>query len=61
VPQLTVTLTSAASATFSGNVVLYATRLSGELLGPTLTLTPGNAESTLLQVLNTLTRWSRSQ
>jgi len=56
-----VTLTSAASATFSGNVVLYATRLSGELLGPTLTLTPGNAESTLLQVLNTLTRWSRSQ
>ncbi|MGA2825042.1 MAG: hypothetical protein ABSF03_02860 [Streptosporangiaceae bacterium] len=55
------TLTSAASATFSGNVVLYATRLSGKLLGLTLTLTPGNAESTLLQVLNTLTRWSRSQ
>jgi hypothetical protein len=48
-------VTTAAAATFAGNVVLYATRLSGKLLGLTLTLTPGNAESTLLQVLNTLT------
>jgi hypothetical protein len=36
-------------------VVLYATKLSGELLGLPLTLTPGNAESRLLQLLNTLT------
>lgn len=48
-------VSSAASATFSGNVVLYATKLSGKLLGVPLTLTPGNAESTLLQLLNTLT------
>jgi len=30
-------------------------KLSGKILGLTLTLTPGNAESTLLQLLNTLT------
>lgn len=48
-------VTGAASATFSGDVVLYATKLSGKVLGLTLTLTPGNAESTLLQLLNTLT------
>jgi len=47
--------TSATSATFSSRVVLYATKLSGELLGLPLTLTPGNAESRLLQLLNTLT------
>jgi hypothetical protein len=51
----TTLVSSAASATFSGNVVLYATKLSGKLLGIPLTLTPGNAESTLLQLLNTLT------
>jgi Family of unknown function (DUF6114) len=51
----TTLVSSAASALFSGNVVLYATKLSGKLLGITLTLTPGNAESTLLQVLSTLT------
>ena len=51
----TTLVSSAASATFSGNVVLYATKLSGKLLGVPLTLTPGNAESTLLQLLNTLT------
>ena len=50
------TLTTAApSAAFSGRVVLYATRLTGTLAGVPLTLTPGNAESTLLQLLNTLT------
>jgi hypothetical protein len=51
----TTLVSSAVSATFSGNVVLYATKLSGRLLGVPLTLTPGNAESTLLQLLNTLT------
>jgi hypothetical protein len=51
----TTLVSSAASATFSGNVVLYATKLSGKLLGIPLTLTPGNAESTLLRLLNTLT------
>ncbi|HYZ54120.1 MAG TPA: hypothetical protein VE733_11575, partial [Streptosporangiaceae bacterium] len=47
--------TKLAAATFSGNVVLYATKLSGSLGGVSLTLTPGNAVSTLLQLLNTLT------
>ncbi len=51
----TTLVSSAVSATFSGNVVLYATKLSGKLLGVPLTLTPGNAESTLLQLLSTLT------
>jgi hypothetical protein len=43
------------TATFSGNVVLYATKLSGNLGAIPLTLTPGNVVSTLLQLLNTLT------
>jgi hypothetical protein len=47
--------TAAPSASFSGRVILYATRLSGQLAGVPLTLTPGNAESTLLHLLNTLT------
>jgi hypothetical protein len=47
--------TAASSASFSGAVVLYATRLTGRLAGVPLTLTPGNAESTLLQVLKSLT------
>jgi hypothetical protein len=47
--------TKLSSATFSGSVVLYATKLSGTLLGIPITLTPGNVVSTLLQVLNTLT------
>jgi hypothetical protein len=47
--------TKLSSATFSGSVVLYATKLSGTLLGIPVTLTPGNVVSTLLQVLNTLT------
>jgi Family of unknown function (DUF6114) len=50
------TLTTAApSASFSGRVVLYATKLTGQLAGVPLTLTPDNAESTLLQLLNSLT------
>jgi hypothetical protein len=47
--------TDLASATFSGSVVLYATKLSGTLLGVPITLSPGNVVSTLLQLLNTLT------
>jgi hypothetical protein len=47
--------TAAPSASFSGNVVLYATKLTGKLAGIPLTLTPGNAESTLLQLLKSLT------
>jgi hypothetical protein len=47
--------TAAPSASFSGRVVLYATKLTGKLAGVPLTLTPGNAESTLLQLLNSLT------
>jgi hypothetical protein len=34
--------------------VLYATRLSGDLLGIPTTLTPGNALSTILQILGQL-------
>jgi hypothetical protein len=50
------TLTTAAvSASFSGRVVLYATKLSGKLAGVPLTLVPDNAESTLLKLLNSLT------
>jgi hypothetical protein len=48
-------VTAAPSASFSGDVVLYATKLTGQLAGVPLTLTPGNAESTLLQLLNSLT------
>jgi hypothetical protein len=48
-------VTAATSASFSGDVVLYATKLTGQLAGVPLTLTPGNAESTLLQLLNSLT------
>jgi hypothetical protein len=47
--------TKLAAATFSGNVVLYATKLSGNLGAIPLALTPGNAVSTLLQLLKTLT------
>jgi hypothetical protein len=47
--------TKLAAAKFSGHVVLYATQLSGDLGIIPLTLTPGNVESTLLQLLKTLT------
>ena len=48
-------VTAATSASFSGDVVLYATKLTGQLAGVPLSLTPGNAESTLLQLLKSLT------
>jgi hypothetical protein len=47
--------TAAPAASFSGRVILYATKLTGQLAGVPLTLTPDNAESTLLQLLNSLT------
>src|SRR5215469_638316 len=46
--------TTASSLDFSGNVVLYATQLSGDLLGIPTTLTPGNALTTILQLLTQL-------
>ncbi|HEY2642083.1 MAG TPA: DUF6114 domain-containing protein, partial [Streptosporangiaceae bacterium] len=46
--------TTASSLDFKGNVVLYATQLSGNLLGIPTTLTPGNALSTILQILGQL-------
>jgi hypothetical protein len=46
--------TTASSLDFSGNVVLYATQLSGDLLGIPTTLTPDNALATILQILGQL-------
>ena len=46
--------TTASSLDFSGSVVLYATKLSGDLLGIPITLTPGNAVSVILQILGQL-------
>ena len=49
------TVTTNSSLDFSGGVVLYATKLSGSLLGVPITLTPGNVVSVLLKLLNSLT------
>jgi hypothetical protein len=49
------TVTNDSSLDFSGGVVLYATKLSGSLLGIPVTLTPGNAVTVLLKLLNSLT------
>lgn len=49
------TVTQNSSLVFGGGVTLYATKLSGSLLGIPVTLTPGNVVSLLLQLLNTLT------
>jgi Family of unknown function (DUF6114) len=49
------TVTTNSSLDFSGGVVLYATRLSGRLLGVPLTLTPGDVVTVLLQLVNSLT------
>jgi hypothetical protein len=48
------TLTSP-SLNFNGDITIYATKLSGRLLGVPVTLTPHNAESVLLQQLKTVT------
>lgn len=61
VPTLTVTqggvssVTSGSSMQFTGSVVLYATQLSGDLLGIPVTLTPSSPLATILQLLNSVT------
>jgi hypothetical protein len=47
--------TSAASMLFTGDVVLYATKLSGDLLGAPITLTPDSPLSLVLRVLGGVT------
>jgi hypothetical protein len=60
-PTLTVTqggvssVTSGSSMRFTGSVVLYATELSGDLLGVPVTLTPSSPLATILQLLNSVT------
>jgi hypothetical protein len=60
-PTLTVTqggvssVTSGSSMQFTGSVVLYATQLSGDLLGVPVTLTPGSPLATVLKLLNSVT------
>ena len=49
------TVTTNSSLEFDGGVVLYATTLSGRLLGVPITLTPGNVITVLLKLLNSLT------
>jgi len=49
------TVTQNSSLVFTGGVTLYATKLSGSLLGVQLTLTPDTAVSLLLRLLNTVT------
>ncbi|HEX9352973.1 MAG TPA: hypothetical protein VF933_04015 [Streptosporangiaceae bacterium] len=60
-PTLTVTqggvssVTSGTSMQFTGNVVLYATQLSGSLLGVPVTITPSSPLATILKLLNSVT------
>ena len=60
-PTLTVTqgghsaITSGSSMQFTGSVVLYATQLSGDLLGVPITLTPSSPLAAILQLLNSVT------
>ena len=48
--------TSTTLLSFTGNVVLYATKLSGDLLGVALTLTPSSPLSLVLRLLSPLTQ-----
>jgi Family of unknown function (DUF6114) len=48
--------TRAPSVSLSGHVVLYATELSGKLLGVPITLTPGSALSAILGAIAPLTK-----
>lgn len=60
-PTLTITqgghssVTSGSSMQFTGSVVLYATQLSGDLLGVPVTLTPSSPLAAILQLLNSVT------
>lgn len=47
--------TTGSSMQFTGNVVLYATQLSGDLGPVPVTLTPGSPLATILQLLNSVT------
>lgn len=49
------TVTSSPTLAFSGEVTLYATRLSGSLLGVPLTFTPSTVSAVLLTIANVLT------
>jgi hypothetical protein len=49
-------VTRGASMHFGGPVVLYATKLSGDLLGVPVTITPASPLATVLQVLAPLTQ-----
>jgi hypothetical protein len=48
--------TSTTLLSFTGNVVLYATKLSGDLLGVPVTLTPSSPLSLVLKLLSPLTK-----
>ncbi len=48
-------VTSGSSMHFTGNVVLYAAQLSGDLLGVPVTLTPSSPLATIVQLLNSVT------
>ena len=60
-PTLTVTqggvssVTSGSSMQFTGHVVLYATQLSGSLLGIPVTITPSSPLAAILKLLNSVT------
>ena len=60
-PALTVTqggvssVTSGSSMQFTGSVVLYATQLSGSLLGIPVTITPSSPLATILKLLSSVT------
>jgi hypothetical protein len=60
-PTLTVTqggvssVTRGSSMQFTGSVVLYATQLSGDLLGVPVTLTPSSPLATILRLLKSVT------
>ncbi|NIJ12151.1 hypothetical protein FHU38_002495 [Saccharomonospora amisosensis] len=49
------TVMTSPSFNLSGDIVLFATKFSGKLMGVPVTLTPGNAESQLMQALKSLT------
>jgi hypothetical protein len=49
------TVTSSPTLAFSGEVTLYATKLSGSLLGVPLTFTPSTVSAVLLTIANVLT------
>lgn len=49
------TTLTAGSLSFTGGITLYAAKFSGRLLGVPVTMTPGNAESVLLQLLKSAT------